>query len=226
MNFKRLLAESIIWRGLYFFSVLLVNVFLSRYLQAAGSGNLYFITIIFSFMHTLLGLSFDAGITYFASSKMVQRNKLVSIAALWSIVAGIIMTGFVYIFFLVDTSMSKTLLPSYCLYGFCYVCGQSLMTYLTSLYYTQENYFLPNLLLSLVNFIFIIIIPGKDVATTPAETQNIILLYFFSFVLSGILLLFAFFIANKKEGSVGFPVKKEVKQILKYSLTALAANVI
>src|SRR5439155_1246491 len=130
MNFKRLLAESIIWRGLYFFSVLLVNVFLSRYLRAAGSGNLYFITIIFSFI--------------------------------------------------------------------------------------------TNLLLTLVNFIFININSGKDVATTPSETQNIILLYFFSFVLSGILLLFAFFITNKKEGSVGFPVKKEVKQILKYSLTALA----
>jgi O-antigen/teichoic acid export membrane protein len=145
---------------------------------------------------------------------------------LWSIVAGIIMTGFVYIFFLVDTSMSKTLLPSYCLYGFCYVCGQSLMTYLTSLYYTQENYFLPNLLLSFVNFVFIIIIPGKDAVTTTGQTQNIILLYFFSFVLSGFVLLFAFFITNKKEGPVSFPMKKEVKQILKYSLTALAANVI
>jgi len=49
MNFKKLLAQSIIWRGFYFFSVLLVNVFLSRYLKAAGSGNLYFTTIIFSF---------------------------------------------------------------------------------------------------------------------------------------------------------------------------------
>src|SRR5690242_1977427 len=105
MNFKRLLAESIIWRGLYFFSVLLVNVFLSRYLQAAGSGNLYFITIIFSFMQVLLGLSFDAGITYFASAKIIERNKLVSMVALWSIVAGSIMTAFVYIFFLVDASI-------------------------------------------------------------------------------------------------------------------------
>jgi hypothetical protein len=150
MNFKRLLAESIVWRGLYFFSVLLVNVFLSRYLQAAGSGNLYFISIIFSFMQVLLGLGFDAGITYFGSAKIIQKNKLVSIAALWSVAAGIVMIAFVYIFFLVDTSMSKDLLPLYFLYGFCYVLGQSLMVYLTSLYYTQENYFLPNLLLSLV----------------------------------------------------------------------------
>jgi len=226
MNFKRLLAESIVWRGLYFFSVLLVNVFLSRYLQAAGSGNLYFISIIFSFMQVLLGLGFDAGITYFGSAKITQKNKLVSIAALWSVAAGIVMIAFVYIFFLVDTSMSKDLLPLYFLYGFCYVLGQSLMVYLTSLYYTQENYFLPNLLLSLVNFAFIIIIPAKDAVTTTGETQKIIFLYFFSFVLSGIVLLFSFFITNKNEGALSFPERKEVKQILKYSLTALAGNLI
>ena len=226
MNFKRLLAESIIWRGLYFFSVLLVNVFLSRYLQAAGSGNLYFITIIFSFMQVLLGLSFDAGITYFASAKIIERNKLVSMVALWSIVAGIIMTGFVYIFFLVDTSIPKDLLTSYCIYGFCYVLGQLLMTYLTVLYYTQENYFLPNFLLSLVNFAFVIIVPGKDAVTTPGETQNIILIYFFSFVLSGLVLLTSFFISNKNESAIGFPNRIEIKQVLRYSITALAANVI
>src|SRR5690242_13330172 len=226
MNFKRLLAESIIWRGLYFFSVLLVNVFLSRYLKAAGSGSLYFVTIIFSFMQVLLGLGFDAGITYFASAKIVQRNKLVIMTALWSIAAGVVMTGFVYIFFLVDTSMPKDLLLTYCLYGFYYVAGQSMMTYLTSLYYTQENYFLPNLLLSLVNLALIIIIPGKDAVTANGEGQKIIHFYFFSFVLSGVVLLISFFITNKAEGTTGFPERKEINQILKYSLTALAGNLI
>src|ERR1044072_1777048 len=101
MNFKRLLAQSIIWRGFYFFSVLLVNVFLSRYLQAAGTGNIYFLSVIFSFMQTVLGLSFDAGFTYFASAQIIPRNKLISIAGLWSVAAGLIMALLVYIFFLV-----------------------------------------------------------------------------------------------------------------------------
>src|SRR5437867_12855732 len=100
MNFKKLLAQSIIWRGFYFFSVLLVNVFLSRYLKAAGAGNLYFLTTIFSFSQTVLGLSLDAGITYFASSQLIARNKLISFTVLWSVATGIIMMGFVYLFFL------------------------------------------------------------------------------------------------------------------------------
>src|SRR5215467_7584558 len=124
MNFKKLLAQSIFWRGFYFFSVLLVNVFLSRYLKAAGSGNLYFLTIIFSFTQTLLGLSFDAGITYFASSRMIERNRLVTFVAAWSVVAGIIMVGFIYVFFLIDNSIADFYLKAYCFYGFCYVIGQ------------------------------------------------------------------------------------------------------
>jgi O-antigen/teichoic acid export membrane protein len=177
-------------------------------------------------MQVLLGLSFDAGITYFASAKIVQRNRLVTMAGLWSVFAGVAMTCLVYIFFLVDGSMPRALLPSYCVYGFCYVCGQSLAVYLTALYYTQENYFLPNILLSLVNFAFIIIVPRKDSATTPDEMQRIILIYFFSFVLSGLLLLISFIITNKKEGALRFPERTEVKKILTYSLTALAANVV
>src|SRR3954451_23686588 len=107
MNFKKLLAQSIIWRGLYFFSVLLVNVFLSRYLQAAGTGDIYFLTVIFSFMQTVLGLSFDAGITYFASAQIIQRNKLIRFAGLWRIFTGIVIMGFVYFFFLSDPSFEE-----------------------------------------------------------------------------------------------------------------------
>lgn len=224
MNFKKLLAQSITWRGFYFFSVLLVNVFLSRYLKAAGAGNLYFITIIFSFMQVVLGLGFDAGITYFGSAKFIERNKLISIAGVWSMLAGILMMGLVYIFFLVDNSVDESFLQAYSIYGFLYVSGQSLMNYVTALYYTKEDYFLPNFLLSLVNFAFIFFIPGINSAQK--DIQHIILLYFFTFLISGIILLISFFITNRKESVVGFPNKKTIIDFSQYSFTALAANVI
>lgn len=224
MNFKTLVAQSIIWRGCYFFSVLLVNVFLSRYLQAAGAGNLYFITVVFSFAQTLFGLSFDSGITFFGSGKIIPKNKLISIAGLWSIIAGFVMIAVVYVYFLIDNT--DTHLWTYSLYGFCYVTGQLLMTYLTSLYYTQENYFLPNVLLSLVNFAYVLMIPGKDTHTTSEEIEKIIMLYFFTFLIGGIVLFISFVITNRREGAIGFPAKQQAKQFLKYSFTALAANVI
>ncbi|MGN6354779.1 MAG: hypothetical protein ACTHLB_15410, partial [Parafilimonas sp.] len=61
MGLKKLLTQGIIWRSLYFFSVLLVNIFLSRYLRAGATGNLYFISIIFSFMQVVLSLGGESG---------------------------------------------------------------------------------------------------------------------------------------------------------------------
>lgn len=226
MGLKKLLAQSIIWRGFYFFSVLLVNVFLSRYLKAAGTGNLYFITIIFSFVQAVLSLGIEPGITYFGSGNLMSRNKLFGLAGAWSVVAGLLMLPIIYIFFLLDASIDISLLQPYCIYGFCFVSGLSLMNYITALYYTQENYFLPNLLLSLINIAFVIIVPGKNESTSLAEVNKIILIYFLTMPVSGLFLYIAFIITNKNEKALAFPSKKEFSPFFKYSLTALIANVI
>ena len=148
MGLRKLLTQGIIWRSFYYFSLLLVNVFLSRYLQAAITGNLYFVTIIFSFMQVVLGLGGESAVIYFASGNIIERNKLITLTAVWSIVAGIAMTGFVYLYFLIDKNIDQTLLHWYCMYGFLYVFGQLLSIYSSSIYYTKENYFLPNFLRS------------------------------------------------------------------------------
>lgn len=226
MNFKKLLAQSIFWRGFYFFSVLLVNVFLSRYLQAAGSGSLYFLTIIFSFLQVVLALGLEQGFTYFASGNIIERNKLVGLAGIWSVAAGLLMIGFIHIYFFIDDKTPDSLLTSWSLYAFLYVSGQTLMGYITALYYTKENYVLPNLLLSVVNLILVFIIPSKDAPTTTAEADHIITLYFCTFFVSGIVLLASFFMYNRKESKYGFPNSIYVKKFLQFSLTALGANVI
>jgi O-antigen/teichoic acid export membrane protein len=226
MGLKKLFAQSIIWRGFYFFSILLVNIFLSRYLRAANTGNLYLITVIFSFVQTVLSLSVESGIIYFASGNIIERNKLISLMGLWSFVAGIVMIGLVYVYFLVDASHNKSLLLPYILYGFFYVFGQSLTNYSIAIYYTQENYFLPNFLLGLVNLVFVVIIPAKDSLMNSQQVQHIMGLYFSTFFVSGLLVYISYIIQNKSRGAFTFPDKKNFNLLLKYSFTALGANVV
>ena len=226
MNFNKLLAQSITWRGFYFLSVLLVNVFLSRYLQASGTGNLYFITIIFSFMQVLLSMGVEAGITYFASGKIIERNKLFAVAGTWSLTAGIAMFILVRLFFLVDYNMPADLLFSYSIYAFCFVSGMCFMNFTTALYYTQENYFLPNFILAIFNFIVIIFIPAKGTHGSAAEIQQIIYLYFISFPVAGIASYISFFVRNRNKDAIQFPQKKQLNSFIKYALTAVTANVI
>jgi O-antigen/teichoic acid export membrane protein len=226
MSLRKLLTQSIAWRGFYFFSILLVNIFLSRYLQAAGTGNLYFITVIFSFMQVLLSLGGESGIIYFASGNIIERNKLITIAATWSFFGGLIMMGFVYLYFLCNASADKTLLNWYCAYGFLYVCGQALANYSTAIYYTKENYFLPNFLLSIVNIIYIFIIPGKNAVHDAFNTNMIVLLYFATFLGGGLLVFISYVLQYKNEGVIGFPERRHFMQLIRYSTTALGANAV
>ena len=226
MGLKKLFAQSIIWRGFYFFSVLLMNVFLSRYLRAANTGNLYFIVLIFSFMQVVLSLSAEAGIVYFASGNIIKRNNLISLMGLWSIVAGIVMIGLTFAYFLFVPSANKTLLLPYCVYGFFLVCGQSFANYSIAIYYSKENYVTPNLLLGLVNLVFVLIIPGKNTLINAQHVQLIMYLFFSTYFFGGLVVYISYIIGNKKEGSFGLPEKEKFKPFLKYSITALAANVV
>ena len=44
MKFKQVIFSGIFWRGLYFVTVLLLNIVVSRYFHAKGSGWIYYIT--------------------------------------------------------------------------------------------------------------------------------------------------------------------------------------
>lgn len=226
MGLKKLFAQSIIWRGFYFFSILLVNVFLSRYLHAANTGSLYFITLIFSFIQTVLSLSGESGIIYFASGNIITRNKLIGLIGLWSVVAGIATVGLVYAYFIIDPSADRSLLSSYALCGFLFVCGISFANYCLSLYYTKEDYFIPNFLLALVNIVFVLIIPAKNTLTNTAHVQLITDLFFSTYFAGGLLIYIVYIIRNRREGAFGFPDKQNFNLFLKYSFTALAANIV
>ncbi len=226
MGLKKLLTQSIIWRCFYFFSLLLVNVFLSRYLHAANTGSLYFITLIFSFMQVLLSLSAESGIIYFASGNIIERNKLISLIGWWSCASGITMVACINLFFLFDGSLDKTLLIPYCVYGFFYVCGQSLANYSLAVYYTKEDYFIPNFLLAFINIVFVLIIPSKNNLTDIKHVQLIMYLFFATYFAGGLLVYISYIIRNRKEGAFSFPAKENLKFFLQYSFTALAANIV
>lgn len=226
MGLKKLFAQSILWRGFYFFSILLVNIFLSRYLRASATGNIYFLTFIFSFAQLIIGLSAESAIVYFAAGNLIQRNKFIGLISLWSIAAGIIVILFTYLYFSITHSFSQNFLLPYCVYGFLYVCGQLFTSYTTSLYYTKDDFVTPNLLPAIVNIVFVFIIPSKN-KTPDASTIQLMMYFFFgSFFISGLLIFFYYIIQNRREGKFNFPSKQQLHPFFKYAFTALAANVV
>ncbi len=226
MKLQKLLVQGLLWRGLYFVSVMLVNVVLSRYLQASATGWVFYISNIFGFIQLLLGCCLDAGITFFASGQIIAHRKLVWFASLWSFGVTIVSFAGGYIFFHLNDSFADADQHQYFFFGICYITGFTLTNTATVLFYTKNNFYLPNIILIILNLALIIIIPKTIVAASDAYAGKILYTYFFFFLLQGILLMLSFATKYKAVNKFDFPSSIETKNLIRFSLIALAANVI
>ncbi len=226
MNFKKLLLQSLLWRSLYFASLLLVNVFLSRFLKAPETGRLYYITSIFSFIQLLVSLSLESGITFFASGKIIKYNKLLWLSVAWSFIIGLcgLIITFFYLYFIKQSTLDEIM--QYCFFVVCYITGLMLTNYCSVLFYAQGNFFLSNVILAVINIAFVFAIPFNTGSAGKYAVNLVLYRYFLVFFMQGLLLAIAFIIKNKSWQQLSMPGFNELKKLLRYSLTALAANVI
>jgi len=224
MNLKKLLVQSLLWRSLYFGSVLLVNIFLSRFLKASATGNLYYLTSVFSLIQLVVGISLESGITYFASGKIIGFNKLLWLSVTWSFIIGLlVLTGtFLYLFYVKESPAYDII--QYCFFSVCYITGILLTNYCTVLFYAQDDYFLPNIILASLNLVFVFTIPFNTNAET--TVTGVTYRYFLVFFVQGVLLVFAFMFKNKSWQQFGLPGFAQLKKLGSYSLIALMANII
>jgi O-antigen/teichoic acid export membrane protein len=226
MNFKKLLAQSLVWRSLYFASVLLVNVFMSRFLKASGTGNLYYLSNTFSFVQIILSLSLESGITYYASSKTITVSRLLWLSVLWSlIVAGLVLAGsFYYQYYMLHTALIPT--AEYCFFACCYITGLLLITFCSVLFYVQGDFITSNIILVLLNIGFLFTVPLTNGSANNNSIHTVMQRYFFVFLLQGIALVVAVVIKNKSWKEISLPGLKQTRQVLGYSLIAHFGNII
>ena len=222
MSFSTHIKQSIIWRGFYFITLLLLNVFLSRFLKADGSGIIFYLSNFFSFLVLILSFNMDGSFTYFASSKTIPFNHLASLALLWTALIALLVYVLLPHYFLffdsdvvaTDNNVSK--------YGLYYVVGILLANYFTALFYSFGRFALPNIILGSSNLLFIalIVFAGKVNASAGAVTKD----YFFLILLQGIALSIAFVVTNINSQLLRIPNANQLKQLFKYSSIGLTGN--
>ena len=222
MNFKKLLAQSIIWRGLYFATLFLVNVVLSRCLHADGAGKIYFISNTFALVHLTASLCLEGGITYFAASKAIAANKILWLCLLWTLIIAIC-------FLLVLFAWSYLTIPLFeglnvPVYAFCFIIGLMLTSYGCNLFYAQSNFLQPNVVLAVINSLFVAV--AGIIYIQLHNSRLITDVYFYMFPLQGIAVMIAYILQNKSWQQFGLPAWASIKQFYRYSLQVLAANVL
>lgn len=224
MTFEKLLQQSLVWRGLYFVSLLLVNIVFSRSLEAEGSGWIYYLTNFFSFILLVASLSMESGYTYYASGNKISHHKLAWFSICWTLLISIVSAIGVGIYFKSVKGIDTIYTDNFIFYAATYIGGILLINFFMVLFYAQKNYVTPNIILSLINVFLIVFILFN---TNHAQSYNTIVNgYFLSILIQGILLAFAFIIFNKSLKIIALPDKTSLKLLLNYSLLALTSNVI
>jgi O-antigen/teichoic acid export membrane protein len=222
MNFKKLLTQSIVWRGLYFATLFLVNVALAHYLHADGTGKIFFISNTFALIQLFAGFCLEGGITYFGASKVISTNKILWLCLLWTFLVSIC---FLFILAIWGSSINRLFEGSNVpVYAFWFIVGLMLTNYSCNLFYAHGNFLLPNVVLAIINVLFVVI--ASIIYTQFHSSRLITDVYFYSFPLQGIAVITAFILHHKSWRQFQFPDWIDIKQLYRYSIEVLAANVL
>ena len=225
MQVAQTLYRSIVWRGLYYLSAFAVNVLIARHFLAATSGNIYYISSVYSLALLFISFSIESGIVYFAAKGEMSTGKLLNFALLWSVVTGLLLFCVVYFFGnALYTGISRSLLL---VSSSAFICGNLLSTYCTGLFYAHHDFVTPNLLSLIINIALIILFPfnGHSLVTGIGD-GNFFFVYFISFFVQGIVLVVAVQARYIKLRFEGFLTMADLRLLFRYCAMAWLANII
>ncbi len=226
MQFKKLIVQSIFWRGLYFLSVLLLNVLVARFFKATGSGWIYYVCSIYAFVIVIVSLSLDSGMGYYASKNEVSVNKLLSLSLLWTFIVGLIVTlgTKLYIRSAPELFIPRTLLL---VSSLCYVCGNLVTNYCGIIFYSHKNFHTPNIIGIICNILLIAILAVTSLGIVAAlNTSTFLYIYFLTFLFQGMLMIVAVIYSYAVKKKPVIISRTELKKVLHYSMVAFAGNII
>ena len=97
----------------------------------------------FFFSLIIVGLSFESGVTFYASGALIQKNKLIWFVVLWSFVLVALVLAAIALYFHFSSGAHEVLDNRYYYFGVTYIAGLFLTNCAAALFYTQNNFCCP-----------------------------------------------------------------------------------
>ena len=157
MKFKQLIFSSLFWRGLYFVTVLLLNIVVSRFFGAKESGWIYYIVNYFSFILLVSSFCLESGMTFFASKESIPGTQLAIFSLLWTVLVSILLVLLLFSWY--HHPGQEFTRSQFIYFAITYTPGVLLTTFFCALFYAQQDYSLPNIILAAGNLLLILSIP-------------------------------------------------------------------
>ena len=223
MKFEKVLQQGLIWRGFQFSAVIFLNIVLSRYLQAAGAGWVYFLTNFFSLAVLVGSLNIDSAFIFFSAGKTLSVAALAWFGLAFTVVVSLLLIPIFHLYFSFYPVQNVPIHLAV-KYGEYYAVGIILANLFAGLFYAQKNFFLSGFALGLINYLlsFYIIYLHK----THVPSSQVVNVYFLCFTLQGVVIAVLFFIKNKVFSSFQLLSFVQFRRLFRYSLISFAANFI
>jgi O-antigen/teichoic acid export membrane protein len=215
--------QHVLWRGLYFFSILLINIGIARFFAAEKSGQIFFIVNNLALVLLIVSLSLESGATFYVASGSLDASLMANFCLVWATGASLIaLAGWWAVLYFSHSNYVTD--PLFLMAGFFFILGVLFTTYFTALFYAKKEFGLPNKILFGVNMILLIfIVTGRNISIL---RLHFIEIYFFCFFLQGILLRIFFLKKYTYRGGLLFPSGSVLKKVFQFSIFALAANLV
>lgn len=210
---------------MYFATVFALNVGVSRFYEAGMSGWINFISNNFSLALLIGSLSLETGVTYFGATDENNQGKLAVFSLAWSALISLV---FILISrFLIQHSpgiASKGLIS---FASVSYVSGILLCNFFMNLFIVKKEYAAPNIILCLFNLLLLVFIPGENGSSLFGifDKDSYLYFYYAAYVLQGVALVVCYLLLYGA-GNWKFPGKALLKKLFRFSLIALAGNLV
>jgi O-antigen/teichoic acid export membrane protein len=220
MSVKKAIQDIILWRGLNFLSVFIINVLLARMLKAADAGALFYFINNLSLLVLVLSFSLESSLSFFGANHKIKPGKLASLAIAWCIVASLLV-GLVFQQLAAPFGAVTVTQPR--MTAIFFIGGSLLVTFFSSLFFAEENFVLPNKLLLGINAVLIACLVAQRL--NRIGINQALMAYFTAFLLQGIIIGLSFLLCHRGD-RLQWPGVSEFRKLLKYAATAFLGNFI
>lgn len=222
MKLATALSKSILWRGFYFLSVMLLNILVARHFQSDGSGQIYYLINLLAFTVIIISLCLEAPMGYYLSQQKLNETQLASISIAWTV---LIMLPVWFIIRSLEVPEEGILqLAGFHFSATAFLTGNLLITFFISLFYAKMDFVLPNLLLVIVNLLLIALVPNNEWVQRFMSNENYVQLYFLGFFMQGFLLMMAFLFRYFKLSDLKRIPAEIIKPFISFAVIAVVTN--
>ncbi len=223
MQFKQLLRQGIVWRGLYLITLFALNIVMSRLLQAEVSGWANYLTTIFFLITLLISVNIESGVAYYVASKLMPRQAVLSlVVAAFAIITVLVTVGmFACASYLPQANATPVLLT---IFGITFILGTLLSNIFLGLFQVEEDFFSGNVMMACVNVILCVAL--VVLYWLGASKTYLVLTYFSFFLVQGLAVAGYYFFKIKPIQKFTLPNTKQTSWLFRYSLLALVGNVV